>query len=152
MPRISLAAPDRVRFPPEASGLLIEDDMRVVLLVGLLALAPSGASAQQTDPVAFWGATAGVGIPMLAVDTILFAQAIDAWASGRYGLDEEWAIVEVVWGAVHVVGAGIAIGVSTLAYDPVPAALTFSIPLGALGIYFLTHGFLSLFGESPDRK
>jgi hypothetical protein len=115
----------------------------LVLLLAA-ALAPDRAHAQQTDPETFWGVTLGVGIPMLAVDAIFVGEAIDKAMTDGHGLYELGAILEIAWGAFHIAGAGVAIGVSSLAYDPAPLALTFGVPLALVGGYFLAHGIASL--------
>lgn len=116
----------------------------LVAALALGVLSPNDAAGQQTDPVAFWSATAAVGVPMLAVDAVLVVEALDKAISEGYGLYLPGAVFEIVWGAVHLAGAVVAAGLSTLAYDPVPLALTFAVPLGLVGGYFVAHGVWSL--------
>jgi hypothetical protein len=125
--------------------------LAALAILASCALAPSTAEAQNTDPAAFWGVTIGVGVPMLAVDAILVAEAIDKALGEGYGLYRPGAIFELVWGALHVAGVAVAIGVSTLAYDPAPLALAFGVPLAVVGAYFIAHGIWSLTPRSSPH-
>ena len=132
-------------------------------LVCLLTLAPASttraqgfpsSSSSTSDALAAPAAIAAalVGSVYVGWEGLLLGLSIDRHING-HGLEADWAIVELVWGAVQSIGGALIMGTTAGALGSsttnVGDVFYVGIPFASVGLYHVVHAIYSLVEGGP---